>query len=61
MDNDKVLVMEAGEAVEYGHPHELLQNSEGYFTKMVQQTGKSMEEYLRSVAKEAYEKKMKLR
>lgn len=57
MDSDKVLVMDAGEAVEYAPPHELLQKSEGYFTKMVEQTGKSMEDYLRSIAKETYEKR----
>lgn len=57
MDCDKVLVMETGVAVEYGHPHELLQNSEGFFTKMVQQTGSSMEDHLRSVAKDSYEKR----
>lgn len=57
MDSDKVLVMERGQAVEYAPPHELLQNSDGYFTKMVEQTGTSMEDYLRSIAKETYEKK----
>lgn len=57
MDSDKVLVMETGQAVEYAPPHQLLQNSEGYFTKMVEQTGKSMADYLRSVAKETYEKR----
>lgn len=55
MDSDKVLVMEAGESVEYAHPHELLKNSSGYLTRMVQHTGKSMEEHLRNVAKISYE------
>ena len=39
IDSDKVLVMDAGEVVEYDHPHILLQKSDGYFLKMVQQSG----------------------
>lgn len=54
MDSDKVLVMEAGIMVEYDHPHILLQNKEGYFYKMVQETGKAMAEQLHKVAEEAY-------
>lgn len=57
MDSDKVIVMDGGEAVEFAHPHELLQNADGYFTKMVQQTGKAMEEHLRSIAQESFEKR----
>ncbi len=36
---DTVLVMEAGKVVEYGCPHELLQDKDGEFTKMVTNTG----------------------
>lgn len=50
MDSDKVLVMDAGSMVEFEHPYILLQNSEGYFYKMVQQTGNSMSESLKKVA-----------
>ncbi|XP_018564831.1 probable multidrug resistance-associated protein lethal(2)03659 [Anoplophora glabripennis] len=57
MDSDRVLVMNAGEAVEFAHPHELLQRSDSYFTKMVEETGKAVEERLRKVAKEDFEKK----
>lgn len=57
MDSDKVLVMDAGEAVEFAHPHELLKNSEGYFSKMVKETGPSMEVVLRKVANDDYEQK----
>lgn len=56
MDSDMVLVMEAGEMVEFGHPHVLLQNTEGNFYKMVQETGKAMAEQLHKVAEEAYKK-----
>lgn len=57
MDSDKVLVMENGQLVEFAHPHELLQNSDGYFTKMVDQTGRSMAEHLRNIAQKAYQLK----
>lgn len=59
MDSDKVIVMEAGRMVEYDHPHILLQQNNGYFTKMVAETGRSMEMHLRQAAKEAYKKKFK--
>lgn len=59
MDSDRVLVMRGGEAMEFAHPHELLQNPQGYFTKMVMQTGPAMEANLRKVAKNDYEKKMR--
>lgn len=51
MDSDKVLVMNFGEAVEFNHPHVLLENN-GIFTQMVQQTGTTMAEHLKTVAKE---------
>ncbi|CAH1159391.1 unnamed protein product [Phaedon cochleariae] len=58
MDCDKVLVMDRGEAVEFAPPHELLQIPEGYFTKMVEQTGSVMEGHLRKIADDAYFKKV---
>lgn len=54
MDSDKVLVMDAGQAVEFDHPHILLQNKNSTFTKMVEQTGRNMETTLRNIAREAY-------
>ncbi len=36
---DKVLVVESGEIVEYGCPHELLKDEDGVFTKLVTNTG----------------------
>lgn len=54
MDSDKVLVMEAGEAVEFDSPHELLKNPEGYLSKMLKETGPSMEAKLRKIADEAF-------
>ncbi|XP_046989445.1 ATP-binding cassette sub-family C member 4-like isoform X1 [Schistocerca americana] len=57
MDSDKVLVMDSGTMVEYAHPHVLLQFPEGYFYKMVEQTGESMAAQLAKVAEEAYNRK----
>lgn len=52
MDSDKVLVMDAGEMVEFDHPHNLLGNKTGYLYKMVEQTGLANAELLHSIASE---------
>lgn len=52
-------VMEAGEIIECGHPHELLQNEEGYFTKMVKQLGPAAEQSLRELARNAFAEHIK--
>lgn len=57
MDSDKVLVMENGRAVEYQHPFLLLQNPNGVFTSLVNQTGSSMAKHLTQIAKTAYQQK----
>lgn len=57
MKSDRVLVMNAGIAVEFDHPHNLLQKKEGYFSKMVQETGRTMSQQLRKIAWEAFENK----
>lgn len=54
IDSDKVLVMDAGTMVEFDHPHNLLQNINGYFYRMVEQTGPSNTELLHSVALEVF-------
>ncbi|KAB0798126.1 hypothetical protein PPYR_09119 [Photinus pyralis] len=54
MDSDKVLVMDAGQAVEFAHPHELLQNPSGYLTSMLKETGPGMENKLRQIAANSY-------
>ncbi|XP_031342463.1 probable multidrug resistance-associated protein lethal(2)03659 isoform X2 [Photinus pyralis] len=56
MDSDKVLVVDAGVAVEFDHPYVLLQNKVGVFYNLVQQTEKVMANTLLSIAKESYEK-----
>ncbi|XP_050293272.1 probable multidrug resistance-associated protein lethal(2)03659 [Anthonomus grandis grandis] len=55
MDSDKVVVMDAGRVVEFGHPHELLQKKEnGVFYELVQQTGRAMAENLIAIAQESH-------
>ncbi|CAG9859550.1 unnamed protein product [Phyllotreta striolata] len=56
MDSDKVLVMDAGQVVEFDHPHLLLQNPNGIFYKMVAETGKASAEQLRKIAADSYQK-----
>lgn len=55
MDSDKVLVMDAGAMVEFDHPYNLLKNENGFFYKMVEQTGPSNSDLLHSVASEVLE------
>lgn len=57
MDSDRVLVMDGGVMVEFDHAHHLLQNSNGYLTKLVDETGFTTSRYLRQMAKQNYERK----
>nr|CAD7267878.1 unnamed protein product [Timema shepardi] len=50
MDSDRVIVMESGRVLEFDHPHILLQNKEGHFSKMVANTGQAMTEELTEIA-----------
>lgn len=54
IDSDKVLVMDAGKALEFDHPHVLLQNNSGVFHSLVEQTGKSTEKALKAAAQVSY-------
>lgn len=55
MDSDKVLVMDAGRAVEFGSPYELLtESNQGIFHGMVKQTGNATFESLLKVAEKAH-------
>ncbi|XP_058798977.1 probable multidrug resistance-associated protein lethal(2)03659 isoform X2 [Phymastichus coffea] len=55
MDSNKILVMDAGQAVEFDHPYVLLQKEDGIFHSMVQQTGSCMAANLLEIAKKSYE------
>ncbi|XP_029941779.1 ATP-binding cassette sub-family C member 4 [Salarias fasciatus] len=54
IDSDRILVLDAGRIHAYDEPHVLLQNQEGIFYKMVQQTGKYEAAALLAAAKQAY-------
>ncbi|KAM7344070.1 putative multidrug resistance-associated protein lethal(2)03659 isoform 2-T2 [Cochliomyia hominivorax] len=59
MDSDKVLVMDAGKAVEFGSPYELLTESRTkVFYDMVKQTGNTSFEALLKVAQKAHEQNL---
>lgn len=58
MDNDRVLIMDAGEAIEFDHAHTLLQNSNSVLTKLVDQTGLYTSRHLRQKAKKSFDRKM---
>ncbi|KAK4879113.1 hypothetical protein RN001_007259 [Aquatica leii] len=54
INSDRVLVMDAGEIIEFDHPYTLLQNHDGMFYRMVQQTEQTMANILINIAKENY-------
>lgn len=54
MDSDKVLVMDKGTMIEFDHPYILLQNKEGAFYKMVEQTGPATSDFLHRVTAEVH-------
>lgn len=60
MDSDKVLVMDAGSAVEFGSPYELLTTKTGprIFYGMVQQTGRASYEKLFQITKQVHEQRL---
>lgn len=52
MDSDKVLVLDAGELVEFGHPFELINKPDGFFKQLLDQTGTAAATSLTLIAKE---------
>ncbi|CAE7009576.1 hypothetical protein HRS9139_01597 [Pyrenophora teres f. teres] len=55
IDYDKVLVLDKGEILEYGHPYDLIRKADGSFRSMCETSGEL--DALTSTAKTAYEKK----
>ena len=54
MDSDRILVMDAGRAVEFDAPYVLIERK-GYLNSMINETGSSMAEVLKEVARQTYE------
>ncbi|XP_059439550.1 ABC transporter C family member 2-like [Corylus avellana] len=49
IDCDRILLLDAGQVLEYNSPEELLSNEDSAFSKMVQSTGAANAQYLRSL------------
>ncbi|RVE57953.1 hypothetical protein OJAV_G00204270 [Oryzias javanicus] len=60
IDCDKILVLDAGRMQEYDEPYVLLQNHDGLFYQMVQQTGRAEAASLLQTAKQVYMNKKQL-
>lgn len=50
MDSDKILMMDNGTVVEFDHPFNLLKNKDGYFYKMVEETGQATANVFHNIA-----------
>ena len=61
IDSDRVLVLDAGQVIEFDSPYNLLQNPTGTFYDMVETTGKGTLEMLKEIAILVYETKIKVR
>lgn len=59
MDNDSVLVVDAGKIIEFGAPHKLLQLENGALLKLVNQNDKVTVNQLKKIAADSYVRKNK--
>uniref|UniRef100_G3PLJ6 Multidrug resistance-associated protein 4 n=1 Tax=Gasterosteus aculeatus aculeatus TaxID=481459 RepID=G3PLJ6_GASAC len=57
VDSDRILVLDAGRIHAYDQPYNLLQDTEGIFFKMVQQTGKQEAAALLAAAKRVHDRR----
>ena len=53
MDSDKILVLDDGRVMEFDTPSNLLENSNGYLTQLVNQTGSIVKKKLVQMAKQS--------
>lgn len=58
IDSDRILVLDAGQVLEYDYPEELLSNGESAFSQMVQSTGPANAQYLHNLVFERKENKL---
>lgn len=58
MDSDRVLVMDAGNAVEFDHPYLLLQKPNGFLRSLVNDTSADASAALFQAAQESYKAKV---
>ncbi|CAG2119983.1 unnamed protein product, partial [Medioppia subpectinata] len=56
IDSDVIMVLEAGELVEWGMAYDLLQRPDSSFAKLVDNTGKQMAARLRRMARQYYQR-----
>lgn len=57
IDTDRVLIMDAGEGVECDHAHNLLQNPNSIFTRLVDEIGFTSARSLRDKARKSFERR----
>lgn len=58
IEMDRIMVLSEGNVVEFDSPHLLMKDVNGYFTSMVKQTGKQLENILKDAAEKSYKQKM---
>ena len=51
MDSDRILVLDDGKVMEFNSPRKLLENSDGYLSQLVNQTGPCAKKKLYQMAK----------
>ena len=51
IEYDRIMVLDRGNLVEFDTPFNLLQNSEGYFTKLIKEQGKQFEQEMLDLAR----------
>ncbi len=56
-----MLVIDAGRAVEFDEPHNLLKNDDGFFTQMVQALGSHEHSRLMEIALKKFNSKQKIK
>ena len=57
IDSDRVLMLDAGKVAEFDHPHTLLEYTSGQFAGLVDGGGQRAGQHLRSLAREAFDRK----